>query len=99
MLLPELGALSGRRVAALCGGGPGGQGQRHEGRAGSGAALYMGCPSAVRFNPLARAMYQCLRAAGEPGKVALVAAMRNLLVALNAMARDGRPWDPALAGA
>jgi hypothetical protein len=27
--------------------------------------------------------------------VALVACMRKLIIILNAMMRDGRPWDPA----
>jgi transposase len=105
--LPELGALSGRRVAALVGVAPVAKDSGKKtgarriagGRAGVRAALYMGCLSAVRFNPLARAVYQRLRAAGKPAKVALVAAMRKLLVALNAMVRDSHPWDPALAGA
>jgi transposase len=68
------------------------------GRAGVRSALYMACLSAVRYNPPVRAYYARLRAAGKAVKVAQVAAMRKLLVALNAMARDNRPWDPALAG-
>ena len=51
--------------------------------------------SAVRYNPAVRAMYSRLRAAGKAVKVAQVAAMRKLLVILNAMVRDNRPWDPA----
>jgi transposase len=105
--LPELGALSGRRIAALVGVAPVAKdsgkrlGARRiaGGRAGVRSALYMACLSAVRYNPPVRAYYARLRAAGKAVKVAQVAAMRKLLVALNAMARDNRPWDPALAGA
>ncbi len=49
----------------------------------------------MRYNPVLRALYARLRAAGKPAKVALVAAMRKLLVILNAMLRDNRPWEPA----
>jgi len=36
-----------------------------------------------------------LRATGKPPKAALVACAHKLLTILNAMLRDGRPWDPA----
>lgn len=49
------------------------------------AALYMGTLSATRCNPVIRDFYQRLQAAGKPKKVALVACMRKLLVALNSM--------------
>ncbi|MFK8066607.1 MAG: IS110 family transposase, partial [Gammaproteobacteria bacterium] len=38
-----------------------------------------------------------LLAAGKPKKVALVACMRKLLVMLNAMIRDDKPWNQQLA--
>lgn len=103
--LPELGALSGRRIAALVGVAPVAKDSgRHcgarriaGGRAGVRATLYMACLSAVRHNPLLRAFYTRLRAAGKAVKVAQVAAMRKLLVILNAMIRDNRTWDPAIA--
>ena len=103
--LPELGTLDGKRIAALVGVAPvardsGRQrGKRHiaGGRAGVRSALYMACLSAIRFNPVLRAFYRRLRQAGKAGKVALVAAMRKLLVILNAMVRDHRPWSPAAA--
>jgi transposase len=41
--------------------------------------------------------YERLRTAGKPAKVALTACMRKLLTILNAIARDGRPWQPAQA--
>ena len=40
-----------------------------------------------------RAFYARLRAAGKPGKVALVAVARKLLTILNAMLRDQRRWQ------
>jgi adenylate cyclase len=36
-----------------------------------------------------------LRAAGKTGKQALVACMRKLVVILNAILRDRKPWQPA----
>ena len=41
-----------------------------------------------------RAFYQRLRASGKAPKLALTAAMRKLLVILNAMLRDGTSWNP-----
>lgn len=100
---PELGTLSGKQIAALVGVAPvakdsGRQrGKRHiaGGRAGVRSALYMACLSAIRFNPVLRVFYRRLRSAGKTGKVALVATMRKLIVILNAMVRDQRPWTPA----
>ncbi len=43
---------------------------------------------AVRHNPALRAFYQRLVAAGKAKKLALTAAMRKLLVILNALVRD-----------
>jgi transposase len=103
--LPELGALSGRRIAALAGVAPvaresgrwSGARSIAGGRAAVRSALYMAGLSAVRYNPAIRAFYRRLRAAGQAAKVAQVAAMRKLLVTLNAMLRDGRPWRAAAA--
>ena len=50
--------------------------------------------SRASCNPVIRAFYQRLRAAGKPAKVALTACMRKLLTILNAMARSGTPWHP-----
>jgi transposase len=47
---------------------------------------------ASRHNPLIREFYERLVEAGKPKKVALVACMRKLLVILNAVMRDRRPW-------
>ena len=65
------------------------------GRAAVRTVLYMAAITAIRCNAVIAAQYQRLVAAGRPGKVALVAAMRKLLVILNAMVRDGRRWELA----
>ena len=44
-----------------------------------------------------RNYYQGLRQRGKPGKVALVAVMRKLLLHLSAVARRGTPWVPEIA--
>jgi transposase len=41
---------------------------------------------------MTRAFYQRLLDAGKVRKLALTAAMRKLLVTLNAPLRDGQPW-------
>ena len=51
--------------------------------------------TAIRRNPALRALYQRLIGRGRPAKVAITACMRKLLVILNAILRDHRPWQPA----
>ena len=63
------------------------------GRASVRATLYMGTLVATRHNPLLRAFYQRLLAAGKAKKLALVACMRKLLVILNAIRRDHTTWQ------
>jgi transposase len=55
--------------------------------------LYMATVAAIKHNPVIRAFFHRLVAAGRPGKVAVIASMRKLLTILNAMLRDGRPWQ------
>lgn len=101
--LPELGRLDRRAIAALVGLAPFARdsGTRHGhrriigGRAPVRAVLYMATLTAIRYNPPIKAFYARLRAAGRPAKVALAAAMRKLLVILNAIMRDQRPWQTA----
>ena len=57
--------------------------------------LYMAALTAIRRNPAIKAAYDRLRDHGTPAKAALVAAMRKLLTILNAILRDGRPWQAA----
>jgi transposase len=100
--LPELGQLNRKQIAALVGVAPHARdsgtlrGKRMiwGGRASVRAVLYMGALVAAKFNPVIRAFYQRLRAAGKPAKVALTACMRKLLIILNAMVRNGTPWRP-----
>ena len=54
--------------------------------------LYMGALVASRYNPVLRAFYQRLLAAGKPKKLALTACMRKLLTILNAMVKAGQHW-------
>ena len=56
--------------------------------------LYMATLVASRHNPVIRAFYQHLVAAGKARKLALTAAMRKVLVILNAMLRDRTSWNP-----
>jgi len=99
--LRELGTLSGKEIAALVGIAPFARasgkwrGTQHirGGRAEVRSALYMATLTAVRCNPVLRATYQKLVAAGKPKKVALTACMRRLLVILNAMVKHHTRWQ------
>jgi transposase len=101
--LPELGRLTRRRIAALVGLAPfvresgrwRGRRMIGGGRAHVRRALYMATVVAIRYNPPIGALYRRLIAAGRPKKLAVIAAMRKLLTVLNAMLRDGRPWQTA----
>jgi transposase len=98
--LPELGALTRKRLAALVGVAPlnrdsgtfRGRRAVWGGRASVRTALYMGALVAARHNPVVREFYERLLAAGKPKKVALVACMRKLLVILNAVLKHRTPW-------
>ena len=98
--LPELGTLTGKQIAALVGVAPlnrdsgSWRGKRTVGggRAQIRAVLYMAAIVAARFNPVIRAFYQRLCAAGKAKKVALTACMRKLLIILNAMLKHRTPW-------
>ena len=46
----------------------------------------------ARFNPVLKAFYTRLIAAGKPQKLAFIALARKLLTILNAMLRDGTIW-------
>jgi transposase len=95
-LLPELGSLSRRAVAALVGVAPFAddsgrrRGPRHikGGRSTIRKVLYMAALAAMRSNPAIAAFADRLRPHKKP-KVVIVACMRKLLVTLNAMLRDG----------
>ncbi|NYZ18025.1 IS110 family transposase [Azospirillum sp. RWY-5-1] len=59
-------------------------------------ALWMPTLTAVRRNPWLKAFYDRLRAKGKPPKLALIAAMRKLLVAVYAVAKARKPFEPML---
>lgn len=98
--LPELGQLSRKQIAKLVGVAPLNQdsgqhrGKRKVwgGRASVRKSLYMAALVGTRFNPVISAFYRKLLSKGKPKKVALVAAVRKLLVILNAMLKSGRAW-------
>ena len=102
--LPELGRLNRREIAALVGVAPmsNDSGNRKGRRRVQGGrfeirrVLYMATLTAARYNPVIRAFYERLKAAGKLPKVALVACMRKLLTMLNAMVRTSKPWDASL---
>lgn len=102
-LLPELGKLTNRQIAALVGVAPFDcdsgrfRGQRHifGGRQAVRDVVYMAALAGGRHNPVLKAFRERLLAAGKKPKVVLVALMRKLITTLNAMLRDGRTWAPA----
>jgi transposase len=104
-LVPELGKLNRKQIAALVGVAPynddsGDAGRKRKtwgGRAAVRAVLYMATSVARRHNPAIRTFYDRLLANGKPPQLALVACMRKLLTTLNAIARDRRRWNPQLA--
>ena len=51
---------------------------------------------AVRCNPWLRAYYQRLRDRGKLPKVALMAAIRKLLIAIYTVAKHRRPFVPII---
>jgi len=99
-LVPELGHLDRHHLAALGGVAPlardsGTLRGRRTGWGGRPAVrrvLYRAALTAARWNPVLRVFYRRLRQAGKPAKLALTAVARKLLVLLNAILRDARPW-------
>jgi transposase len=91
--MPELGRLNRNQAAALAGVAPFNRdsgtlrGRRTiwGGRATAKTTLYMVALVAARYNPMFRVFYKRLRSKGKPGKVALVAVMRKMIVYLNAI--------------
>lgn len=58
-------------------------------------AVFMGAMVGKRHNPVLKAFYERLVAAGKPKMVALIATARKLLTILNAILRDKTPWQNA----
>jgi len=102
--MPELGYISNKEAAALVGVGPINResgtfkgkrmirGGRHQIR----TAMFMSMMSAMQCNPVFKATYQRLVAAGKPKKIAIIACVRKMIVILNSMVRDGVYWDPKM---
>jgi transposase len=101
--LPELGQLGRKEIAALGGLAPfTRQSGQWRGRSfiGGGrpivrSAVFMGAMVAKQHNPVLKAFFDRLVAAGKPKMVALIAVARKLLTILNAILRDNRPWQIA----
>lgn len=67
---------------------------RYNGNSRLRSALYMATLSAARYNPLVKAVYKRLRAAGKPMKVARCAAARKLLHLAWALIMKKQLFDP-----
>lgn len=99
--LPELGQLNRQQIAALVGiapinkdsGSHRGRRRIFGGRASVRSVLYMATLSATQHNPVIKTFYESLRQRGKEFKVAMTACMRKLLVTLNAIIRDHKPWQ------
>ncbi len=100
--VPDLGTLHHKQMAALVGVAPFNRdsGTRRGrrtiagGRAEVRAVLSMGALVATKHNPVIKAFYTRLCAAGKAKKVALTACMHKLWTIMNAMVRDLTPWQP-----
>lgn len=96
--LPELGLMDKGQIAKLVGVAPinrdsglmRGKRMIAGGRKPVRDALYIAALPAIRFDPDMRAFFKRLKAKGKPGKVALVAVMRRMIIILNARMRDHR---------
>lgn len=101
--LPELGTLDAKKIAALAGLAPftrqsgtwRGRSFIGGGRAAVRSVLFMAALVASRHNPVLSGVYQRLLDAGKPKKLAIIAMARKLLVILNAILRDKKPWQTA----
>ena len=99
--LPELGKLSRGKIGKLVGVAPmarqsGKVDKKRSPRGGRSqvrSVLYMATLVATRHNSLIREFYLRLLRRGKEKKVALVAAMRKLLIILNDMVRTGQLWQ------
>ena len=101
--LPEIGTLEPAAVASLAGVAPitresgewKGQAKIGGGRARPAPRPLHASPRRRRFNPDLKAVYDRLRAKGKPGKLALTAVMRKLILLANLLVHDqNRLWEP-----
>jgi len=99
--VPELGKINHKSLTALVGLAPYNHDSgKHRGRryicAGRGHVrklLYMSALRAIRYNTDLQVFYTRLRSQGKPGKVAIVAVMRKLLIMANTVVKRGSPWE------
>ncbi|MDA7747407.1 IS110 family transposase [Psychromonas sp.] len=102
--MPELGYLTNKEAASLIGVAPFNkesgryEGQRNirGGRHKIRTVMYMAMMSAMQCNPVFKATYQRLLAAGKPKKTAIIACVRKMIIILNSMVRDGVMWNPKM---
>lgn len=101
--VPELGSVTRRQAAQLCGVAPAdrqsGKSQRRAtvqgGRDHLRPILHMVALAAIRSNPVLAAFAQRLAAAGKPRRLVITACARKVIVTLNAMLRDQTHWRHA----
>lgn len=100
-LLPEIGTLNRKKIAALVGVAPMTRksgscldaAHIHGGRKALRDILYMASVTAATSNPVFKKTYARLKAKGKPAKVALTAVMRKMIVTLNAMLKADALWS------
>lgn len=102
-LLPELGRRSAKTIAALAGLAPlaresgrfRGRRRIYGGRPGVRRLLFLAARHAARHRAF-QDFAQRLEAAGKPKKLILIAVARKLLITLNAMLKENRPFSQAI---
>jgi transposase len=101
-LVPEIGEVDRRELAALVGVAPfdddsgkrGGKRHIWGGRAEVRNVAYMAALTAARSNPILKAFRQRLIANGKTPKEVIVAVARKMLAIIIAMLRKGEEWNP-----
>jgi transposase len=99
-MLPEIGALNRRQIAALVGVAPitraSGSSIHYASITGGRKALrdilFMAAMTASKHNPTFKVFYERLRANGKPHKLALIAVLRKLVTTLNAIISSRQPF-------
>jgi transposase len=103
-MLPEIGTLDRRKIAALVGVAPitkaSGSSINHASIAGGRKALrdilFMAALSASAHNPTFKACRDRLKANGKPHKLVIVAVLRKLITTLNAIIKSRQPFKISL---
>jgi transposase len=98
--LPEIGQIEDKSLCALVGVAPmnrdsgkyRGKRQIKGGRSVVREILYMAAISSIRCNSVVKNCYRNLRSKGKPAKVAIVAAIRKLLLIVNSVFKRQTPW-------